>query len=241
VLLETEPHQPTAVGVAGLGTGAFELALRPLDGDDVVRALAGFCAPAAWQAFGIVAPARAQPLDTDDPPRPVVLAVFADRNGHRLDALKGFHGPGIVPGEGEGRLLDACRRVLGLPTPAVEHRVALWLAFDWLDRTLAAVLAADIGEPPDWPTIAALDPGPMYAGLSWAQLRHGCASGALAVLGVDPVGAEWMDDGMFSREAIAAYPPLLELLHDLSELLPTASYDLLLTAVAARLSARSPS
>ncbi|HEV8297861.1 MAG TPA: hypothetical protein VGQ20_11205, partial [Acidimicrobiales bacterium] len=154
LLVESPPARPTAVGVGDLAAEHVEVTLRALDDDDVVAALAGFRAPPSWEAFGIVAPARAQSLDDSAPPRPVVIAVFADRSGHSTDVLGGFDGPAAVSGEGEGRLLDVCRRILGLATPPPEHDVALWSAFEWLDRALRAVLDADLGEPPAWAVLA---------------------------------------------------------------------------------------
>jgi hypothetical protein len=44
-----------------------------------------------------------------------------------------------------------------------------------------------------------------------------------------------MDDGMFSREAITAYPPLLDMLTDLDALLPATTFDPLLDALCHRL------
>jgi hypothetical protein len=48
-------------------------------------------------------------------------------------------------------------------------------------------------------------------------------------------GARWMDDGMFSREALTAYPPITQLVADLRELLPWSSYEAMLQALCTRL------
>jgi hypothetical protein len=202
---------------------------------DVVRALAGFRAPPQWRAFGVVAPAQARRLDDARPPSRVTIAVLASRDGTTVSALDGL----ATPDEpGEGRLLDACLRVLDLPTAPPQHSTALWSALHWLDAVLATVLAADLGERPSWAELAALDVASAYATRPWRDARDACAVGRLGVPGIDPAAAEWMDDGMFSREAISAYPPMLEMLTDLDALLPAATFAPLLAAFGRRLGER---
>jgi hypothetical protein len=234
LLVGSCPDTPLGVGVIGLDRSELELAVKPLDCPDVVCALAGLAAPAAWDAFGVVAPAHAHLLDREEPPIRVVIAVLASRDGITSHRLRGTTSECPTTG-GEGRMLDACRRVLGLPTPPAEHATDLWSALDWVDRALAAVLHADLGEPPSWATLRRLDRGRHHAGRAWSALRRDCAAGRVTIPGVGPVAAGWMDDGMFSREALAAYPSLFDSLHDLHELLPPSTFDALLTGLAERL------
>jgi len=62
----------------------------------------------------------------------------------------------------------------------------------------------------------------------------------VTVPGIDADAARWMDDGMFSREAMTAYPPVHELLDDLRALLPDTVYQRLLAVACARLEAHLP-
>ena len=148
--------------------------------------------------------------------------------------------PVLAGGETDGRVVDACRRVLGLPTPPAPGSPQVWATVVWVDAVLAATLAADLGEPPGWHALAALDPldhAGDRAGLTWSLVRASCAAGLVVVPGVDAELAAWMDDGMFAREATAALPPLFDMLHDLRDLLAPHVLDHVLARVAERLAA----
>ncbi len=54
---------------------------------------------------------------------------------------------------------------------------------------------------------------------------------------VDPEVAAWMDDGLFAREAIGAFPPLVASLGDLRQLLPRRTFDQLVAEVSDQLAA----
>jgi hypothetical protein len=73
---------------------------------------------------------------------------------------------------------------------------------------------------PAWPAIERLYRGRSSDSAPWSILRRECAAGHLPLDLLFPGEAEWMDDGMFSRQAIAAYCDLRETVVDLAELLP---------------------
>jgi hypothetical protein len=236
LLAQTGPEQPTAVGISLL-EGEVEFAVKPLDDSDVVRALGGFRAPPSWEAFAIVAPGVAHRLDSGTSQR-VVIGALAASDGFTTTALTGLDDP--PPDGGDGRVLDACRRVLGLPTPPPAHSPELWTATHWVDAILGTVVGADLGHVPSWDTLRALDRGARYAHRPWSMLRRRCASGELRIPSLDTRGAAWMDDGMFSREAITAYPPITELVADLRQLLPWSTYEAVLRVLCERLENAEP-
>jgi hypothetical protein len=259
--VETDSPAPTAIGIEflDLGSGGLEsggldtvdaartisvpsteptveLAVRQLPGNDVLRALAGFVAPPSWHAFAIVAPGRAFCLDTPwTDPVPVRTAYVLDRRGrvaHRLWGVAAKTTPTAPP---LGRIPDACRRVLGIPTAAADQATTkLWI-LDWLDRSLSCALQRDLGEPaPTWPELAALDRGRSGVDAPWAILRREVAAGSLEVGGISAGAADWMDDGLFCREVLADFAECGELLRDLRGLLRPATYRRLLRALVAR-------
>ena len=265
LLAEVPLDAPVAVGVSRPAPGDIELAFRHLDCTDVVCALGGFLAPAAWVAFGVIAPGHAAPVapptdrraghadhrdpDDRDPVGgvPVVACALVARDGgtvsevravgdHELPHPIGTH-PEAAGGPPQGRVIDTCRRVLGLPTDPPPFGPEVWRALAWTDRVLLAVLDADLGQPPAWPVLAALDlpVGPSTA--SWRALRRACRRGSVLVPGVDPATAAWMDDGMFAREAIGAFGPLAAVLGDLRGLLPPTTFDRVVERVSERLAA----
>jgi hypothetical protein len=71
-------------------------------------------------------------------------------------------------------------------------------------------------------------------------VRGDAVAQRLHIPGIHADAARWMDDGMFSREALTAYPPTPELLDDLRALLPHGIYQRLLGVACARLEARLP-
>ena len=145
---------------------------------------------------------------------------------------------------GVGRLVDACRRCLGLPTaPPPSDSTALW-ALLWLDELLAR---AARGEPPADPD-AAVRAHPAVAMVAdgapdlldeavsrltrlgqmlgearpWPELRRRAAAGEWPVEGLDAAGAAWMDDGMFARWVVAGFPLLDDYLLELDRLVPAS-------------------
>lgn len=252
LLADVPLDAPVAVGLRLPPAGSprpagdeLELTFRHLDCADVVCALGGFVAPTDWQAFGVVAPGRSVPVDADGAPAGgpdtrVVVCALVGHNGEVASHVRAGDGRVLAGGETDGRVVDACRRVLGLPTPPAPGSPQVWATVVWVDAVLAATLAADLGEPPGWHALAALDPldhAGDRAGLTWSLVRASCAAGLVVVPGVDAELAAWMDDGMFAREATAALPPLFDMLHDLRDLLAPHVLDHVLERVAERLAA----
>ena len=229
MLLDDQIEGTLAVALAGFtDDGIIDLSVRPLPAIDPINALYGFRAPAEWLAFGVVTSGTARHLDDPDlAALDVRVAHFLDRRGVEVSIAKTGEGatPALVdlcgPPAVSGRVPDACRRVLGLPTRPPEHDPQLLWAVDWLDRILAAVLDRDLDSPPlAWPAIERLYRGRPSDSAPWSILRRECAAGQLPLDLLLPGEAEWMDDGMFSRHAIAEYCDLRETVVDLAELLP---------------------
>jgi len=229
MLLDDQIEGTLAVALADYtDDGVIDLSVRPLPSIDPIGALYGFRAPAEWLAFGVVTSGTARHLDDHDvSPIDVRVAHFLDRGGVEVSIATNGNGAAPVlvdlcgPPTVSGRVPDACRRVLGLPTsPPGQDPQLLW-ALDWLDRILAEVLGRDLDSPPlAWPAIERLYRGRPSDSAPWSILRRECASGQLGLDMLYPSDAEWMDDGMFSRQAIAAFCDLRETVVDLAELLP---------------------
>ena len=233
---------PMAVGVVGGDASALELALHPLPGPDPVLDLFGFVAPPSWSAFGVVASGRTRRLAGSRPhpgaDQTVLVGVLVSRQGETANLAWGRR-PFDAPGEAVvGRIPDACRRSLELPTEAPEApEIELWATL-WLERVLADVLAEP--GPRTWDDLAWSFPafgvlsgakapsasvdsvvaaGEAAQVWSWDDLRRLHAAGTVASFGVTPADAAWMDEGMFSREALGGLPRLSELVVELGDLL----------------------
>lgn len=152
-----------------------QVATIPLEGDHPLDMLLGFTAPVHWRAIGIHCRARAYDLpgpdrgeggravpdgpDGPEPPHPVVVTVLVDRSGSGSGLLRRGPLSTRLPGAPEGSVGDACRRALGLATPAPPSSTAeLWLRV-WLDRVVeAAGSGDDRDELTTWDAVAALHP-----------------------------------------------------------------------------------
>ena len=229
MLLDDQIDGTLAVALAGYSDdGVIDLSVKPLPSIDPITSLYGFRAPPEWLAFGVVTSGTARHLDDRDAaPLDVRVAHFLDRRGIEVSLAKTAIGeaPVVVdlcgPPTVTGRVPDACRRVLGLPTAPPDHDPQVLWAVDWLDRILAMLLDRDLdSKPPAWPAIEQLYRGRPSDSAPWSILRRECAAGHLPLDLLFPGEAEWMDDGMFSRQAIAAYCDLRETIVDLAELLP---------------------
>ena len=233
MLLDDQLDGTLAVALAGYSDdGVIDLSVRPLPSIDPIGALYGFRAPAEWIAFGVVTSGTAQHLDNDDVgPFDVRVVYFLDRRGLEVSLAKADDGraPVLVdvigPPTVVGRVPDTCRRVLGLPTSPPDRDPQLLWALDWLDRILTKVLDRDLDSSPlGWPEIEQLHRGCPSASAPWSILRRQCAAGLLDLGTLSASDAEWMDDGMFSRQALAAYLDLREVVVDLAELLPAETW-----------------
>ena len=229
MLLDDQIEGTLAAALAGYtDDGVIDLSVRPLPSIDPIGALYGFRAPDEWLAFGVVTSGTAHHLDTDDVvPIDVRVVYFLDRRGLEVSLAKTGDGAAPVlvdvigPPTVIGRVPDTCRRVLGLPTPPPDRDPQLLWALDWLDRVLLEVLGRDLDAAPlDWPAIERLYRGRPSNIAPWSILRRECAAGQLDLGPLSADDAEWMDDGMFSRQALATYLDLRDVVADLAELLP---------------------
>ncbi len=222
-----------------------EFLFRHLDCADIVCALCGFVAPPEWDVFGVITPGRSMRLDEPyDDRRDVTACALVDRAGRVVSEVRAADGTVVCSGPTVGRVADACRRVLGLATAPALCGPEIWFGLRWIDRVLAAVLDADLGAPPPWAALDSLDeharacsPARARARATWRGLRTACALGEIEIPGIAPCAAQWMDDGMFGREAIAVFAPLVDTLGDLRELVPVSTFDKIVERVSERLGA----
>jgi hypothetical protein len=145
------------------------------------------------------------------------LCCLVARDGSVATLLRSPDGLIATSGEAEGRVIDALRRTLGLPTPTAEQTTADLLAILWLEALLAA---ADSGAILGWPAAAGLHPAmrvlaaeghdiaPEHftmiarvatAAWSWENLRLQAVQERWMDHLIPPGLARWMDEGMFAR------------------------------------------
>ena len=198
----------------------------PLRGRDPVDALCGRRAPDDVAMVGLAAPAEV----TRGPfasARCGVVAHLVTRGGISVTAVRAddgerrCFGPDVEPQT--GRVPDACRRMLGLPTPPPSSSMTTFVFGAWLavldgrDRSADDVL--------DWSQIVGLHPvastlpaAPTAAQLAAATRELGesmdwdrfrCVIAAVGGFPFGPDGAamaRWSDAGMFSRWAVDELP-----------------------------------
>ncbi len=155
-------------------------------------------------------------------PTVTCLTVPAGKKGGEVnDAMKAR---GFTISAGYGSLKDTTIRIGHMG----DHDVAELWALQWVDAVLAAA-QRDPGRSLRWPQVARLHPAarvasrdPLLAALlpgdlvrlgrafarvtPWSFLRHDCAVGRWSVEGIEAGAAAWMDDGMFSRWTMQAFP-----------------------------------
>jgi hypothetical protein len=219
------------------------------DPADLVASLVGFVAPDDWRAMAVVVQGRSWLLDdVGADPRPVRLTHVVDRSGEVATVLRHAGDPPTVRQEpGAGRLVDVCRRALGLSTPPPPEDSTLLWALQWMDGLVVRVargerirgLVAAARAHPAVELVAEHDPDLvdeaiarlvrlgtlMGAQRPWPKLHRAAASGEWSVEGLAPEGAAWMDAGMFARWVLGEYPDLDEYLAELGELVPEAVVD----------------
>ena len=103
-------------------SGGPELAVRPLDGPPA-EALAGFRAPAAWSAIGLVCGGWAAPMDGVRPSahpdaRRISQVILLGRDGTIASRVRYADGSVLRAAPASGAALDALRFALGLPRAA---------------------------------------------------------------------------------------------------------------------------
>jgi hypothetical protein len=213
------------------------------DPADLVASLVGFDAPATWEAMAVVVQGRSWTMSEQDAdPRPIRLTHVVDRHGGSASVMRHAGEEPTVGGpDGQGRLVDVCRRALGLATaPPPEESTGLW-ALLWLDGLLARAargdkltgLVAAARAHPAIEMVAEREPdmveeaahrlvrlGHLFGqARDWPHLRRAAAAGEWEVDDLDPEGAAWMDDGMFARWVTADFPLLDDYLAELDVLL----------------------
>jgi hypothetical protein len=189
-------RRASLVLVRGLATDAYELAVRPIDDGDVHGALLATTVASEYDAAGFVVRGRAHSLsgpDGIDHPVAVLgracVAVMASRDGTVASVVRIDDAEPMVqvdtdaagsPAPGSGRLLDALRRSMGLPTPPPPGPVDALAAGLWLHRILERAVDA---APVDLDAVDDLFPD---LGSSWGDLRRERALGCWPELGVAP-------------------------------------------------------
>lgn len=208
-----------AVGVRLLDDGV-ELHLRPTPpGGHPVDALLGFDAPPDWAAVGLVGGGRARVLDHAGAAAEPVLVVHLQ---HRDGACTSLVGPTAGPlqpvtGPAQGRMVDLCRRSLGLPTDPPPSSTLRWWAGAWVDAlcgepALELAREADVVTLfPGWaPSAVRTLDGLVRCGQDlahrrpWSAMRRAAATGRCCAPGLTPSDAAWLDDGSFARWVLAA-------------------------------------
>ncbi len=268
-----EPGPPELVGlvdaasqgVAALGGRPDLLVLSTLDGHDPVTGLLGVTAPPEWWAAGVVTGARARTLDAPvGVARGGTFVHLVARSGVSVSLLAGDDGTvtvdrsvGRPPEEAPvGRLADACRRVLGLPTAPPPGDMTAYVVDTWL--SLVARQALD--DPGlAWPDVVALHPGvrlttsppdeaappactpaemaqhtrALGAVLDWDRYRVSCVAEGGSPFGeLDADAADWMDAGMFARWVLGEMPPWPSVMELLDGLLTAGAADRLWATLA---------
>lgn len=180
----------------------------------------------------------------------VRVTVLIDRSGRGTGLLRRGDQLTTLPGPPDGTVADACRRALGLGTaPPPPTTVGLW-TLSWLDRmvdALAKSAGAGCGGqgPRTWRDLTRLHPASSLATMRWSSLGPGPDGDALADatralaeawpwarLRADPAAVDvpgplpdarvvaWMDDGMWARWLLSAFPALDDLIDAACSLLP---------------------
>jgi hypothetical protein len=183
------------------------------------------CAPTTT---AIAYPIAARLIHDDPIRRRLAVVVRRDGSAHVVDPEGGA--PMAVSHE-FGPAVDVGRRALGLSTPPEPIPPVVMLDAIWIDRALAATLAADMGSPPPWEMLVVLHP---LAGVSlapwmlrdrrlslavgWPAFRHRATRPDSAWPGLPSSLAAWLDNGSFARWVLADLASTQLLLDDLAEL-----------------------
>ena len=217
----------------------------PLDGAHPLELLLRFVAPGHWTAIGVAGAGWAHTLDDSGRRQvgsglgEVFVTVLVHRSGAAATLMQqGVHTPAAIPEPPEGTVADACRRALGLPTAAPPaSTTGLW-SLCWLDRLVDAAGSRPRSALRDWPSVASLHPaaGPepvpadpialarackaLAAAWPWSRLRAHPKAVDLPGLEASPDLAHWMDDGMWARWLLSAFPARNDLLDSVHSLYP---------------------
>lgn len=169
--------------------------------------------PEDFSAVGIVATGRLWALDpTSEAAAGIVastgggigLAYVVDRRGRVGWSSTAPNGPSCVSAPCEGAVVDALRRMLGLPTPPAAAPVEYAMVVLWLQEI--EDLARALNECLTWTDALLIKGGD--GPQSWEGFRAAVASrGAYGSL-CESAMAAWMDEGMFARHVLGCLPDL---------------------------------
>lgn len=189
------------------GEDGPDVGMLPLDGATPAELLLGAVAPAEWSALGVATRGRAGPLSGRGPSSTAEVVVLVPRAGKIVGRMR--HGGEVITEPPEyGLTVDCLQRALGLPTAPPQVPCVHWLAAAWLEVVLRS---ADPGE-----TVAGLNPGMEWGSLGWERVRQLVACGRWPDVTIAPEHAAWLDEGSFSRWALAGRPPLATLLSEVA-------------------------
>ena len=238
--------------------------------DDPVADLLGYVVPADCTGLAVVAEGTGRCLvdtgaaaETGPAAVPYRLAYVVDRTGRAgcairargAEAIVDEHDDGAAQGP-TGRLVDVCRRAMGLSTGSPPADTARLWSLSWLDLLLGRAVGGS-GQW-TWSDAARLHPaltllegveGPLPAGVDvepqalgrmgralgraqrWDELRWWAADGSWNGHGITPGHAAWMDAGMFARWVIGEFLPESIYLRELADVLPTEVAERVATVV----------
>ena len=217
--------------------------------------LIGWTAPPECAAVGMVATGHARPLSEGleslslgHAGAQIRMCCIVGRSGEVGWTLEGDGGRTWAEAPSEGKMLDALKRCLGLPTPppevpAAEIHAAAWLSsvlehaikspkrLTWSDVTglhpLARLLKGDLpaSYQGDRSHTGDLDDLVRIAAnaWSWREIHSQACDGNLDAL-IDRSLAAWMDEGMFARWLMGVVPGVDQLVGALAAYLtPSAA------------------
>jgi hypothetical protein len=248
---------PDGPPVGGPAASHQHAVLSPLPEADPPSGLLGLEAPPHWWAVGLLAPATTSPLTGEGPTVAGRLVHLLARDGcemtlHVADAGRVEQ----LACASEGRVVDLCRRALGLATAPPPPDVTPYVVDVWLGTVVRAALvrpglswsevvrlhpALDPADPgddtaPPRPAEMVAHTRQLGAALDWEKLRRTSIEHDRTPLGeLSACDALWMDAGCFARWLRGESPRWADTMEILDGLLaPTASDRLWATLSLAR-------
>ena len=213
---------------------------EPVDGATPIESMCGTTAPPQARMVGLAAPAMTT-RRRDGHGREGHVVHLVDREGVSATALRDdgeitTFGPDRAPQS--GRVPDACRRVLGLPTEPPDTTMTGFVFTAWLvvlsgrestlDWRAAVALHPVAPSLPNDPTAAQVADATREMGeaMDWDRYRK-----VTAAIGGFPFGAtgaavaQWSDAGLFARWAVDELPDPADALHHLADRLAPDAID----------------
>lgn len=200
--------------------------------NDPLDALAGRFASSECHYIGVYAEAVVR-----DSQRDTQVLYIMNREGCSHISLSDESTQHILDAQqhsASGRIPDACRRFFRLPTAPPKQPTDIWFMSIWL-HVIASASLHNVHL--DWPTVCTFHPCCPSSSATPAQLSHAIKRIAAATSweelrqNFDTPLSAWMDDGMFSRWAMAEFPDVEQLLELIEAQLPARVFDLILATV----------